>query len=149
MGAPHRRRSQRQRDGLRPSYVYLTHTGLEIASAFALRLNPWQNIFPETFMQSKRAFLFALVLASALLSTATQAVAPMSKGQAPGFYQMMLGDFEVTALSDGTANFPVDKLLTHVTPAKVAADLKRVYLKEQPGTDHSFPPVSPPSTVLL
>src|SRR5690242_10500577 len=81
-------------------------------------------------MQSKRAFLFALVLASALLSTATQAVAPMSKGQAPGFYQMMLGDFEVTALSDGTADLPVGKLLTHVTPAKVAADLKRVYLKD-------------------
>ena len=29
------------------------------------------------------------------------AAAPMAKTQAPGFYRMMLGDFEVTAISDG------------------------------------------------
>ena len=81
-------------------------------------------------MKLKRDFLFALALAGGVLSTGAQAAVPMAKGQAPGFYQMMLGDFEVTALSDGTADLPVGKLLTHTTPAKVAAALKRVYLKD-------------------
>ena len=43
------------------------------------------------------------------------AAAPMVKTKAPGYYRMMLGGFEVTALSDGTVQLPVDKLLK--TPA--------------------------------
>jgi hypothetical protein len=42
-----------------------------------------------------------------------RAGAPMQKGQAPGFYRMKLGDFEVVALSDGTVNLEVRKLLTN------------------------------------
>ena len=53
------------------------------------------------------------------------AAAPMAKAQAPGFYRMMLGDFEVTALSDGTVKLPMKDLLTNTTPAKVDAALKR------------------------
>src|SRR5450631_1189751 len=56
--------------------------------------------------------------------------APQVKAQAPGYYRMMLGDFEVTALSDGTAGLPVSKLLTNTTPAKVQKALARWYLKE-------------------
>ncbi|MGL4605244.1 MAG: MBL fold metallo-hydrolase, partial [Iodobacter sp.] len=41
----------------------------------------------------------------------TYAAAPMVKTQAPGFYRVMLGDFEITALSDGTVMLPVNKLL--------------------------------------
>jgi len=37
---------------------------------------------------------------------------------APGYYRMMLGDFEITALSDGTVALPVNTLLTNTTPAK-------------------------------
>ena len=59
-----------------------------------------------------------------LLSTA-HAAAPMVKTQAPGFYRMMLGDFEVTAISDGTVKLPMKDLLTNTTPAKVDAALKR------------------------
>jgi glyoxylase-like metal-dependent hydrolase (beta-lactamase superfamily II) len=81
-------------------------------------------------MQLQRHFVFALAIASGVFSAGVQAAAPMAKGQAPGFYQMMLGDFQVTALSDGTADLPVGKLLTHVKAAKVAARLKRVYLKD-------------------
>ena len=62
--------------------------------------------------------------------TGAQAAAPMTKGQAPGYYQMMLGDFEITVLSDGTAELPVGKLLTNVTPAQVTKALARSYLKE-------------------
>ena len=71
----------------------------------------------------------AAVLSLAFLGlTSANAAAPMAKTNAPGFYRMMLGDFEVTALSDGTADLPVDKLL-NAPPAKVLAALKRVHLK--------------------
>jgi len=60
---------------------------------------------------------------------AAWAGAPQAKGQAPGWYRMMVGDIEVTALSDGTVALPVDKLLTNTTPAKVQAALSRAYLK--------------------
>ncbi|MGA2550544.1 MAG: MBL fold metallo-hydrolase [Burkholderiaceae bacterium] len=39
------------------------------------------------------------------------AAAPMVKTQAPGYFRMPLGDFEITALSDGTVKLPVEKLL--------------------------------------
>lgn len=57
------------------------------------------------------------------------AAAPMVKTSAPGYFRMMLGDFEITALSDGTVDLPVDKLLMHTTPAKVEKALARAYLK--------------------
>jgi len=71
------------------------------------------------------------IAALALLAVATlaQAGAPQVKGQAPGWYRMPLGAFEITALSDGTVDLPVDQLLTNTTPAKVQAALKRAYLK--------------------
>ena len=58
--------------------------------------------------------MFAQCLLAGLLTVAswnTYAAAPMVKTQAPGFYRVMLGDFEVTALSDGTVMLPVNKLL--------------------------------------
>ncbi|MYM82657.1 MBL fold metallo-hydrolase [Duganella sp. FT50W] len=50
----------------------------------------------------------ALALATA---TSAFAAAPLAGNNAPGFYRVMLGDFEVTALSDGTIDLPFDKLL--------------------------------------
>ncbi len=41
---------------------------------------------------------------------------PMHKTQAPGYYRMMLGRFEITAVSDGTVTIPLDKLLASITP---------------------------------
>jgi glyoxylase-like metal-dependent hydrolase (beta-lactamase superfamily II) len=60
---------------------------------------------------------------------AAHAAAPQVKTQAPGFYRMMLGDFEVTALSDGTLDLPVDKLLTNIKPGQADKMLARAYLK--------------------
>ena len=73
-----------------------------------------------------------LALAAALLGLATStltafAAAPMVKTQAPGYYRLMVGDFEVTALSDGTVKLPVRDLL-NAPPAKVDAALKRSFL---------------------
>lgn len=50
-------------------------------------------------------------LAAACCVAPAHAAAPLAKFQAPGFYRMMLGDFEVTALNDGTLDLPVDTLL--------------------------------------
>jgi glyoxylase-like metal-dependent hydrolase (beta-lactamase superfamily II) len=57
------------------------------------------------------------------------AAAPMVKTSGPGYFRMMLGDFEITALSDGTVDLPVDKLLTNTTPAKVNKALAKSFLK--------------------
>jgi glyoxylase-like metal-dependent hydrolase (beta-lactamase superfamily II) len=54
--------------------------------------------------------------------------APAVKTQAPGYYRMMLGDFEVTALSDGVVALPMDKLLTNVKPERVEQMLRRAHL---------------------
>ncbi len=74
-------------------------------------------------------FCLAFVLSMPLFTVA-QASAPQVKTQAPGYYRMMLGDFEVTALSDGTLVLPVSKMLGNTTPAKVENALKRSYLKD-------------------
>lgn len=44
--------------------------------------------------------------------------------QAPGFYRMMLGDWQITAVSDGTLVVPLDKLLTHISPQKLRQRMK-------------------------
>ena len=72
----------------------------------------------------------ALVAGAASLSSApAQARAPMVHTSAPGYYRVMVGSFEVTALSDGTDDLPMDQLLTHTTPAKVQAALAANFLK--------------------
>jgi len=72
-------------------------------------------------------FLKRLLTLSALAlmtASAAQAAAPQVKTQ-PGYYRMMLGEIEVTALSDGTVALPVDKLLTNVKPADVKKALDK------------------------
>ncbi len=59
-----------------------------------------------------------------------QAGAPMVKTQAPGYYRIMVGDFEVTALLDGTMMVPVKDFLTGVTPEQVEQALARNFLKD-------------------
>ena len=61
-------------------------------------------------------------------SSAAEAAAPMVKTSAPGYYRMMLGDFEVTALSDGTVKLPVRDLLTNTKPAATDKALAKSFL---------------------
>jgi glyoxylase-like metal-dependent hydrolase (beta-lactamase superfamily II) len=65
-----------------------------------------------------------------LFSAAAPASAPQQKTQAPGYYRMRLGEFEVTALSDGTFLMDASKLLTNITPKQLNAALARSFLKE-------------------
>jgi len=53
---------------------------------------------------------------------------PMSKESSPGWYRMRLGSFEITALSDGTLDLPVDQLFPKVDPARIRTLLSRSYL---------------------
>jgi glyoxylase-like metal-dependent hydrolase (beta-lactamase superfamily II) len=64
-------------------------------------------------LSGKKSSLITSLLVSALfvLSPITNAAAPMAKTPTPGFFRMMLGDFEITVVSDGTVDLPVDKLL--------------------------------------
>lgn len=57
------------------------------------------------------------------------AAAPLQKSQAPGYYRLALGAFEITALNDGTVDLPVDKLLTGAKPGQVEKALGHAYLK--------------------
>lgn len=50
-----------------------------------------------------------LVIADAL------AAAPQLKTQAPGYYRVMVGNFEITALSDGVFDVQTREILTHAT----------------------------------
>lgn len=65
---------------------------------------------------------------SATYSSSASAAAPLSKVAAPGFYRTTLGYFEITALSDGTVQLPMEKLLTNTTPAKVNKALEKYHL---------------------
>ncbi|OYO30804.1 MBL fold metallo-hydrolase [Janthinobacterium sp. PC23-8] len=71
----------------------------------------------------------AALLASLTLSHAALAAAPFDQAPAPGIYRMMLGQFQVTALSDGTVTIPLDKLLTDIEPATLAASLQEAHLQ--------------------
>lgn len=86
---------------------------------------------------ARRAFLAAGGFCLACcFATPLFADAPMAKSQAPGFYRLAIGDFEVTALSDGTNMLPATKLLQG-DPARIEEALKRNYLGEMVETSHN------------
>ncbi|MGW8391989.1 MBL fold metallo-hydrolase [Pseudoduganella sp. HUAS MS19] len=70
----------------------------------------------------------AVPFAFAAIAGVAQASAPMVKTQAPGYYRMNVGDIEVTVLSDGTVDLPMDKLL-HQKPEKTAKALEHHFLQ--------------------
>jgi len=80
------------------------------------------NILAKAIRVATVATALGLVALPAL------AAAPMVKTSAPGYYRFMLGDFEVTALSDGTVDLPVDQLL-HEPAEKTIAALHAAFQK--------------------
>ncbi len=71
---------------------------------------------------SFRSLALAALIAAPLLA---QAGAPQQPAQAPGWYRLMVGDIEVTALSDGTVGLHVDQLLQRTSPQKVKSALAK------------------------
>lgn len=51
---------------------------------------------------------------------------PMAKTQSTGYYRMMIGDFELTAYSDGTSPKAIDQIMSD--PAKVRAEFEKIHL---------------------
>jgi len=67
-------------------------------------------------------------LSVASLPESVQAAAPQIKTQAPGWYRLMVGSVEVTSLSDGTVELPVDQIL-HAPAGRVAEGLAQNFQK--------------------
>ena len=81
--------------------------------------------------RSTRLQRFLLAAASSLaLASSAHAAAPQVKTQAPGYYRVMLGDFEITAISDGTVDLQPKQLLTNTTQAQVGKLLDRSFQKD-------------------
>jgi glyoxylase-like metal-dependent hydrolase (beta-lactamase superfamily II) len=80
--------------------------------------------------------LLRAMIATACLSTLAfvpalaHADAPMAKTQAAGFYRAMVGDFEVTVLSDGTARLPMAQMLKG-DATRIADALRRNFLGQE------------------
>jgi len=81
------------------------------------------------FRLTPRGLAAAIATSLALLGTA-QAGAPQVKTQAPGFYRMMLGDIEITALNDGTLDLQPKQLLTNTTQQEVGKLLDKGFQKD-------------------
>ncbi len=78
-------------------------------------------------MQPLKHTLFAIAAAAAM-GTAAHAAAPMVKSPAPGFFRVMVGDIEVTPISDGTVDLPMDQLLRQ-KPELTRATLEKNFMK--------------------
>jgi glyoxylase-like metal-dependent hydrolase (beta-lactamase superfamily II) len=85
------------------------------------------NLQPLTCIAYSTLAGLSLMLAPISIATAA---APQVKTSAPGYYRMMLGNFEVTALSDGTVDLKIEELLTNTTAAKIKTALARAHLKD-------------------
>jgi Zn-dependent hydrolases, including glyoxylases len=72
--------------------------------------------------------LATVAAAFGLTASHAFAAAPMAKISAPGYYRFTLGNFEVTALSDGTVDLPVEQLLQEPAGRTIAA-LDKAFLK--------------------
>ena len=92
---------------------------------------PFYLTFLGAFMNRPISHLLVCAfLACSAVSTTAIAAAPMVKTQAPGYYRLFVGDFEVTAISDGTVKLPMLKLMMDAKPEDLNAALKAGFLKE-------------------
>ena len=74
------------------------------------------------------ALLFAAVAAFIPFAAAQTAAPKLNKSQA-GFYRLRIGDFEITALSDGTVPLPVFDVLTNIKPVEIERLLSDAFVK--------------------
>ncbi len=68
-----------------------------------------------------------LALVGTGLNFSALAAQPLSthQPQAPGYYRMAMGDWQITAVSDGTVAVPFDKLLTHISPETLQSQMAK------------------------
>ncbi|NDV88957.1 MBL fold metallo-hydrolase [Aurantimonas aggregata] len=81
-------------------------------------------------MQTRRSFFIntaGMALAAGAISAAPSAAfakAAIVGTQAPSFYRLKLGDYEITALSDGTAQLPMSKIYKNIAEDEAEAYLQ-------------------------
>lgn len=92
------------------------------------------------------------VLAGLALSmcglTSVRAAGSMVKTQ-PGFYRIMLGDFEITALNDGVVDYPTGRLLPTASPEQIKAGLAESGLTDPVGLSYNAFAVNTGSKLIL
>ena len=81
-------------------------------------------------------------------TTTLRGQAPMQKTQ-PGFYRMMLGDFEVTALNDGVVAYPISRLVPTATPEQVRTGLLESGLEDSSGLSYNAFLINTGSKLIL
>ena len=74
--------------------------------------------------------LFVLLVLCGLRLTAQGSGSKPQPTGNPGFYRIVLGKFQITALSDGTVSYPMDNLLTNTSPTAVNASLASFFITE-------------------
>jgi glyoxylase-like metal-dependent hydrolase (beta-lactamase superfamily II) len=79
------------------------------------------------FRTTMRTMMMPLTVALLLGLSAVQAAEPALKTQVPGWYRMMLGDFEVTTLYDGYLDLETN-LMKNATPEEVKRGMARAFL---------------------
>src|SRR5687768_15187364 len=62
---------------------------------------------------------------------------PMQKTQAPGFFRIMVGDFEVTALNDGVIPWPTKTVLPTATTEQIEKGLFDMGLTDPVGMSYN------------
>lgn len=80
-------------------------------------------------LQLRLTCALALGALSISLVTPAMAAAPINKTQ-PGYYRVMVGDIEVTALSDGTNGLPAGKLLVGMAKEEINQKLADAFLSD-------------------
>lgn len=65
------------------------------------------------------------------------AAAPTIKSQAPGFYRMMLGDFEITALNDGVVAYQTAQILPGASADQIGTSLAAAGLEDPVGMSYN------------
>jgi glyoxylase-like metal-dependent hydrolase (beta-lactamase superfamily II) len=74
--------------------------------------------------------VIALALAGLACGSAVDAAVAFHESQAPGYYRMRLGHFEITALSDGSSPLPMKQLLTNIQPEALDSALRDSFLDD-------------------
>ncbi len=85
-------------------------------------------------MLLRRSLWSAALLIGCGVALVAEAAAPQQKTAAPGWYRTMLGDFEVTVLSDGVVDLEPKTLLLGIKPAEVGVLLGKRFLGDKVAT---------------
>lgn len=87
-------------------------------------------------MQPNASRAAILLIAALSILLPAGATAPIVKTQ-PGFYRMMLGDFEITALNDGVVDYPTAQVLPKASADEIKSSLSAAGLTDPVGMSYN------------